>query len=103
MSTASVATAPSRQSNTTHTITCGPCDLQNCPINHGQNIPPADDPTRKNPITLPDSPVARCAKPKVFGKTGATANPNPTAPNHKTNCDGGKTSRLNAINIVAHR
>src|SRR5262245_66208428 len=64
---------------------------------------PAEEPTRNNPVTLPDSPSNRSASPKAFGKTGDTARPNPMAPNHNTNGDGAKISSENAISSEIER
>src|SRR5262249_58711909 len=79
------------------------CDLKNCPVTHGQNMLPAEEPTRKSPVILPDSPSMRSASPNAFGRTGATASPNPIAPSHKTNSVGAKTSRPSAINNEIER
>src|SRR5262245_23976789 len=67
------------------------------------NMLPAEEPTRNNPVTLPDSPSILSASPKTFGKTGATASPNPIAPNHNTNGDGARISSDRLINNAVDR
>src|SRR5262245_27491450 len=64
---------------------------------------PAEEPTRKNPVILSDSPTVRSASPNTLGKTGATASPNPFAPNHRTNGAGAKTSSPSAISSEIER
>src|SRR5262245_58257613 len=67
------------------------------------NMLPADEPTRNNPVTLPDSPINRSASPNTFGKTGATASPNPIAPNHNMKDDGPKISSESVISSEIDR
>src|SRR5262245_994790 len=64
---------------------------------------PAEEPTSRNPVILPDSPSRRSASPNAFGKTGAMARPNPIAPNHKAMGDGAKASSARAINSEIER
>src|SRR5262245_18704120 len=64
---------------------------------------PTEEPTRKNPVILPDSLSVRSASPNTFGKTGATASPNPIAPNHRTNGAGAKTSSPSAKSNAIER
>src|SRR5262245_33730878 len=64
---------------------------------------PAEEPTRKIPVILPDSPSVRSASPNTFGKTGATDSPNPIAPNHRTKGDGAKTSSPSAKSSAIER
>src|SRR5262245_39128778 len=103
MISATVAKAPNKFSATTSGITCGPCDLKNCPVSHGPNMLPAEEPTRKNPVILPDSPSVRSASPNTFGKTGATASPNPIAQSHRTNGAGAKTRRPSGTSSAIER
>ena len=55
-------------------------------------MPPADDPTRKNPVTLPDKCSLLWANPNVLGNTGAIEIPKPMT---HVQINAGEEGRIN--------
>lgn len=63
-------------------------------------MPPAAEPTKNSPVTLPDRCNLFCAKPKVLGKTGATEAPKPMVQVQIRADEGGKTNKAMANNVA---
>ncbi len=71
-------------------VTIGPMGSNNCPMNHGKNIPPIPLPIRNQLVILGVRRIRSEARTKVVGNIEANDNPRPMVPSQSIVFDMGQ-------------